>query len=158
MVKEKIKYLLWAVAVILVSIQFVPVNREMPESDKNKDFLVITQAPENVQEAMRNSCYDCHSNETKWPWYSYIAPISFVIANHVEEGRDHLNFSKWATYDANDYPDILKHINQEIEKGGMPIAGYAMIHTDAKMTDERKELIINWMNHFLKNTKHNIDE
>lgn len=143
--KKGIKYLLWVILVILVAIQFVPVNREVPPGDKNNDFLVVTQAPEDVQMRMRNACYDCHSNETRWPWYSHIAPVSFVIAKHVADGKDHLNFSDWAIYDQKDYPDILKHMKKELEKGEMPLAGYALIHTDAKMTDERKELILNWI-------------
>ena len=143
--KKGIKYLLWTILIILVAIQFVPVNREMPKSDENKDFLVITQAPEDVQILMRNACFDCHSNETNWPWYSHIAPISFVIVEHIVDGKDHLNFSNWSTYDFGDYPNILKHMKKEIEKRGMPLAGYTLFHTDAKLTDERKELILNWI-------------
>ena len=143
--KKGIKYLLWTILIILVAIQFVPVNREIPKSDENNDFLVMTQAPEDVQILMRNACYDCHSNETNWPWYSHIAPISFVIVEHIVDGKDHLNFSNWSTYDFEDYPSILKHMKKEIERGGMPLAGYTLIHTDAKMTDERKALILNWI-------------
>lgn len=148
--KKGIKYFLWAVLVILVAIQFVPVDRENPVSDKNNDFLVVSQAPEDVQRLMRSACYDCHSNETVWPKYAYVAPISFVIAEHVEEGREHLNFSDWATYDSEDHPSILKHMKKAISKGFMPMEGYIKLHADAEMTDERKALLNSWIDSVLE--------
>ena len=140
-----IKYLLWVVLVIFVAIQFVPVDRENPIGDKNNDLLIVTQAPADVQVLMQNACYDCHSNQTIWPKYAYVAPISFIIVEHVEEGREHLNFSDWATYDREDHPYILKHMKKAIEKGAMPMAGYVKLHSDAEMTDERKALVLDWI-------------
>lgn len=148
--KKGIKYFLWVVLIILVAIQFVPVDRENPIGDKNNDFLVQTQAPADVQALMKNACYDCHSNETVWPKYAYVAPISFLIAKHVEEGRDHLNFSDWATFDPEDHPYILKHMKKAIDKGAMPMAAYVKLHPDAEMNDERKALVLGWIDSLLE--------
>jgi len=148
--KKGFKYLLWIVLGIFVFIQFVPVDRENPIGDKNNDLLVQTQAPADVQALMKSACYDCHSNETVWPKYAYVAPISFVIAAHVEEGREHLNFSDWATYDREDHPYILKHMKKAIDKGAMPMSGYVKLHSDAEMTDARKVLLNSWIDSVLE--------
>lgn len=147
--KKGIIYLLWAILVVLVAIQFVPVDRSNPEVDMNDDFLSVTNASAEVQEIIRSSCYDCHSNETNWPWYAYVAPVSFVIKSHVEEGRENLNFSEWATYEMDDYPAILKHMKKEIDKGAMPLQGYVKLHAGAEITDAEKTIIYAWIEQVL---------
>jgi len=147
--KKGIKFTLWVILIILVAIQFVPVDKENPIGDRNSDFLIVTQAPEDVQLIMRNACYDCHSNETIWPWYSDFAPVSFVIANHVEEGREHLNFSNWGNYESSDHPSILKHMKKEINKNAMPLAGYVKLHAEANISEDGKVLIMDWLDSVL---------
>lgn len=145
--KKGLKISLWTLIVFLGLIQFVPVDRENPESDETMDFLVSTQADEAVQGIMRNSCYDCHSNATIWPWYSYVAPMSILVANHVAEGRDQVNFSDWDSYESGDKIAILKEMKEVIEENEMPLSSYALLHSEAKFTDENKKLILSWIDH-----------
>lgn len=143
--KKGIKLTGWTILVLVIVVQFAPVERENPVTDQNLDFFVATEMPADVQSVFKNSCYDCHSNETIWPWYSYVAPVSFVITHHVEEGRDQLNLSSWGEFDPDEKKGILKHMKKEIEKGEMPLAGYTVLHGNAKMTEERKALVIQWI-------------
>ncbi len=143
--KKSIKVLIWILVVVLIVIQFVPLNRENPDSETKMDLLTYTQAPQEVSTILMNSCYDCHSNQTNWPWYSRVAPVSFVIVNHVKEGRDNLNFSDWGNYDPEDQFAILKHMHKVIEKGDMPLNGYVKLHDEANLSDQNKALIYDWI-------------
>ncbi len=147
--KKTLKLTLWTILVVLVAIQFVPVDRTNPESDKDMDIFAVTNAPKEVQDILHNSCYDCHSNQTTWPWYSYVAPISFVLQEHVVEGRDHLNFSEWGSLDLEDQISSLKHMKKAIENDWMPLSEYLMLHGEAKMTDERKAAVLLWIDGLL---------
>ena len=142
---KKLRFSLWFVLVIFIAIQFVPLNKENPNSEMAMDILEVTKAPEEVQNVIRNSCYDCHSNETKWPWYAQVAPVSFIIINHVEEGRDHVNFSEWASYNDEDHINILKEMKKEVEKNGMPLKSYVILHHNATINAEKKDLILSWI-------------
>ncbi len=87
-----------------------------------------------------NACYDCHSNETNWPWYSKIAPVSWQVANHVAEGRDYLNFSEW---DLQRNPErLVEEFEEVILDDEMPTWDYRLIHSEAKLTDEEKQQLI----------------
>jgi len=145
MTQKRIKYLLWASLLILIVIQFVPVDRQNPVYDDGMDLLIAYNAPEEVREIIHISCYDCHSNKTVWPWYSYLAPVSFVIAENVVQGRDNLNFSEWGFYEEEDKVSILKQMKKVLEKNAMPLSGYVKLHTHAEMTAERKALILDWI-------------
>lgn len=118
-----------------VAIQFVPVDRTNPA-------VVETFAgdPE-LMAVLRRSCWDCHSNETVWPWYSYIAPMSWLIADHVHEGREALNFSDW---DESDLDDVREESNKEVQKAKMPMPSYLILHSDAKLSDADKQVFERW--------------
>ena len=133
------KKILITLVVILIGIQFIPVDRTNPPVSWD------INAPENIAEILRTSCYDCHSNETVWRWYSKIAPVSFLVAGDVNEGRKHLNFSEWDKYEANKREKILEEIVEEIEKENMPIPMYTFTHPNAKLDDHRIKLIKDWV-------------
>lgn len=117
---------------IVVLIQFIPIDRTNPPVTRE----VKWDAPETRALAQR-ACFDCHSNETVWPWYSYIAPVSLRVADHVEEGRDVLNFSTW------DQPNKeFDDIEEEINEGGMPLSDYLLMHSAAKLTAAEKEQLL----------------
>ncbi|MFC1662519.1 heme-binding domain-containing protein, partial [Gemmatimonadota bacterium] len=99
-------------------LQLVPVDRTNPP------VTAEVVAPGAVMEILRTSCYDCHSNETTWPWYSRVAPVSWLIAKHVEMGREHVNFSHWGELSAEDRDHALEDIWEEVERGTMPHRGY----------------------------------
>ena len=134
-----LKKILIALVVIFVGIQFIPVERTNPPITQD------VNPPENILVILKTSCYDCHSNETVWPWYSNIAPVSFLIANDVNEGREHLNFSEWDKYDAKRRSKKMDGVSELVEKGVMPLSIYTFIHSDAKMNPEKIKAIKEWV-------------
>jgi len=101
-------------------------------------------APEEVKEILRVSCYDCHSYETKYPFYSYIFPISFIINDHIKEGREELNFSTFEELSDSKKRSKFKSMIEDIETGEMPLFGYTIMHRDANLSPEKKQILINW--------------
>ena len=136
MSKLKITFIL--VGAIVIAIQFIPANRTNPPVTAELD------APVKVLSVFKKSCYDCHSNETEWPWYSYIAPVSWLVSSDVKDGRLHLNFSKWENLSRKDIVKMKEEIWDEIEKGNMPLWKYTILHPDANLTQEDKNLIRDW--------------
>jgi len=137
MTKLSKRFLLF-VLVGLFLIQFVPVDRTNPPVEGE------ISAPDPVMEVLQGSCYDCHSNETTWPWYSRLAPISWRIAEHVEHGREHINFSTWQGMSAEDREDAMEEIWEEVEKGGMPLSDYLRMHPEAVLTEPQLETLRRW--------------
>ena len=131
------------IAVLLI-IQLIPAN--LPEvSDNNPDDLLANNSvPENIGSILRSSCYDCHSNETVYPWYSYVAPISFLVSKDTRKGRKHLNFSEWQSLSKPDKAEALDELVEEVESGEMPMKIYPVTHPDARLTDEQRQELINW--------------
>jgi len=135
-VKRKLWWALVAIVLLLVLIQFIPVNRTNPPVTQE----IVWNAPETKALAQR-ACYDCHSNETTWPWDSYVAPISWFIGNHIAEGRERLNFSEW------DKPNAeSEEIIRSVRNGSMPLQSYLIMHPDAKLTAAEKEALITGLN------------
>ena len=132
------KIILILIVVLLLAIQFIPVDRTNPPVKAEID------APANVKAIFKKACYDCHSNETVWPWYSYIAPVSWLIADDVEEGRDHLNFSGWENLSRQDKAKEKDEIWEHIEKDEMPLGKYKFMHPEAKLSQKEKDIIKDW--------------
>lgn len=132
------------VVVLLVAfiiIQFFPIDKTNPPPTPGMDFLKIKNTPEPIAKIIRTSCYDCHSNETRYPWYSNISPASWFVKNHINKGRKHLNFSTFATYEPKRQAHKLEECIEMIEKKEMPLESYYVGHQNAKLTDaQRKEL------------------
>lgn len=131
------------VAIVLI-LQLIP--NKLPENlGPGKDDIILTgTADAAIGDILRTSCYDCHSNEVTYPWYSYVAPVSWLVRNDVEEGRRELNFSEWATYKTKRMAKKLHEIEEEVEEGEMPMAIYTFIHGQAKLSEEQKEKLIAW--------------
>ena len=104
--------------------------------------------PEEISVKLRASCYDCHSNETIYPWYSYVAPISFLVARDTEVGREELNFSNWESLSKSKKAKYLTKIIESIEEGDMPFPAYLITHSDAALSEKEKESMINWADTF----------
>jgi hypothetical protein len=122
----------------LLAIQFIPVEQSNP-SDRNR-----FAAPAEVETILRRACYDCHSNETRWPWYARVAPISLLLARDVKEGRRELNFSIWDSYEQRRKTRKLKEIIKEVDEGDMPPWYYVPVHPDAKLSQRDREAIVKW--------------
>ena len=127
------------IIVVFVGVQFVPVNKTNPPVTGE------IKAPQEVMEILRTSCYDCHSNESKWPWYSNIAPVSWLVVKDVDEGREHINFSEWQSYSEEDKAEDIEEIWEEIEEGEMPLWFYVPLHPEARLSDAQKEIIRKWV-------------
>jgi hypothetical protein len=136
---KKIFYIL---ILLLLITQFIPINRENPETVPNNEL----KANSEVTAILKKSCYDCHSNNTSWPWYSYISPIKFLVEHDVEEGRSEMNFSEWNSYSAKKQKHKLKEIIEEIEEGEMPMPVYLITNSEAKVTEDELNTLKNWVN------------
>ena len=132
MIKKWLKIIGIAIIVILVGIQLIPVNRTNPAITRT-----IKWDTPATQELVQRACYDCHSNETTWPWYGYVAPISWRLADHINEGRDRLNFSAW------DQPNTeIDEVVESIEDNSMPLWDFLLMHPEAKLTATAKATLI----------------
>ena len=136
--KRKILIAAAAFAVVLIAIQLVPVNRSNPPVVADFD------GPTAVATVLKASCYDCHSYETSWPWYSRVAPVSWLVAHDVEEARDHFNFSLWGNYNGKRQERLADEIWEEVEEGEMPLPVFLLAHPDARLTDADKATIHAW--------------
>lgn len=134
--KNVIKWVLIGVVILLVVIQFVPVKKDNPPGVRD-----ITWDSPQTKSLARRACYDCHSNETTWPYYSKIAPVSWFLSSHVHEGRRHLNFSQW-TYPRDREARKARSMIKQIKEGEMPLDSYLWMHPDAKLTDAEKQQLI----------------
>ena len=134
------KKLLILTLLILIGIQFVPMNVPADVPTKAEDEL---QAPDNVHAILKRACFDCHSNHTAFPWYSSIAPVSWFTKMHVKEGRDHMNFSTWEQYDDEKKLKYLQKIPKAI-KSKMPLPSYLLIHKEAVLSDDDKKVLTDW--------------
>ena len=112
--------------------QFVRPDRTNPPSEPSASLL--RHAPPEVSSILERSCRDCHSNETTWPWYSGVAPMSWGVAGHVHDGRDAFNFSEWSNYDPDDQDKFLGSMCKLTQRGRMPLPIYLLIHGDAKLS------------------------
>lgn len=135
--------------IILVGIQFIPTKRNIStlllETDISKSFSV----PDPVQEIFKRSCYDCHSNNTVYPWYNKIQPIGFLLENHIKKGKKELNFSSIGSYSNRRLKSKLKSIKSQVRDNEMPLSSYTLIHRNAKLTERDKELIMEWASKLL---------
>jgi hypothetical protein len=127
-----------AAAVALIAMQFVPVETGNPPVTGE------VPAPPAVQAILRRACYDCHSNETVWPWYGRIAPVSWLLARDVREGRAELNFSTWDRYDTRQQVKKLRESWEEIAEGEMPPWFYLPAHRDARLSADDRALLRRW--------------
>lgn len=128
--------------VALVVIQFFRIDKTNPEVKEGNDIISLLEPSEEVQELLKANCYDCHSNQVVYPWYSNIAPVSWVVAHHIEEGRGHLNFSAWGDYSAKKQHHKLEECYEEMEENEMPLSNYELMH--GAMSDEDREKLEEW--------------
>lgn len=108
------------------------------------DITHVVTVPDTVMALLKKSCYDCHSNHTTYPWYSKISPVNWWLANHINEGKRHLNFSVFSTYTYKKKGRALEESGKQVDEGEMPLNTYLWIHTDARLNDAQKQMIIDW--------------
>jgi len=142
--KKVFKIALFVVVIAIIILQVIP--NDLPENSESysSDLIEIENPPEEVKIILKKACYDCHSNHTVYPWYSYLAPVSWLVAKDVEEGREELNLSEWGDQNKRRKIKILNEMAEEIEEGKMPLKVYTVTHRDAILTDEEIEAITSW--------------
>lgn len=141
---KTVKVLAIVLVLGLIVIQFIPFG--IPESKAGNDSTIVSSGlmSDQVHLLLRKSCFDCHSDQTELPWYSRVAPVSWLLANHINEGKEHLNFSEWEGYSKREKTGRLEDIKDEVESGGMPLKSYLLMHPGAKLSPEEKVTLVTW--------------
>lgn len=139
MTKRRWQYLLGGAILLLLILQLVP----SPPADNPPVEEELVTPPE-VAGVLRQSCYDCHSSETEWPWYADVAPMKWLVRDHVAEARDEMNFSAWNRIDVDARPHKFEEIAEEVEEEHMPLRSYLILHRDARLTDADRKLLVGW--------------
>jgi hypothetical protein len=138
------KKILIVLVIILVAIQFIRPARSNNNQVSGTDISKVAVFPDSVRVLIKNACYDCHSDNTVYPWYSNIQPVGWLLAGHIKEGRDNLNFSEFGEYSKRKQLDKLDAIATVIGDGIMPLPSYKMMHKNARLSTDEKNLLINW--------------
>jgi hypothetical protein len=142
------KKILWRLALIIIAlivlIQLYRPERYTTTEITSDDVTKVLNVPDNVQNVIKRSCYDCHSNHTRWPWYSGVAPVSWFVISDVSRGRAKMNFSEWGKYSKTKQGIKLDNICDEISQGDMPLKQYLYIHKDAVLSKEDKDILCSW--------------
>ena len=144
MLRKILKITVIVLVIGFIALQLVRPNFTNPEVVEAETLAASTSIPTNVHEVLRRSCYDCHSHETRYPWYSKISPFSWFLAGHIEDGRQEVNFSVWNTYSAEKKVRKLDEMCEVIENAEMPLPSYLWIHWDAKLSKEDGAAICEW--------------
>lgn len=140
------KKVLWALVAILIIIQFIRPEKNINEVTAVNTINAQVTVPDNVQTILKTACYDCHSNNTVYPWYNNIQPVMWMMTKHVNEGKEHLNFDELATYPLAKQYHKIEEVEEVIDNGEMPLSSYTIIHKDAKLTEEQKQILKDWVN------------
>ena len=117
------------------------------------DFLLVNNTQENISALLQESCYDCHSNNTEYPWYNKVQPVGWFLEDHINEGKEELNFNEWDAYSNRRKNSKLKSIISQVKDDEMPLASYTLIHKDAKLSNSEKTLIIDYMKNLKETLK-----
>jgi len=131
---------------VLVVIQFIRPSENHSSSLSKNDITLHYPVPDTVLAILKTSCYDCHSNNTRYPWYNRVQPMAWWLNSHVREGKRELNFSEFASYPLVKQAKKLKNTVKQVKGGGMPLDSYLWIHKDAKLEQGQKDTLIQWAN------------
>lgn len=138
------KYILIATLILFIGIQFIQPVRNTSGQALPQSFLDTFQVNDTVKNLLANSCFDCHSNNTKYPWYTSVQPIGWLMAKHISDGKEELNFDELAALGTRRRNSKFKSISQQIEQDKMPLKSYLFIHRNAALNEADKKLLINF--------------
>jgi hypothetical protein len=139
-----VKKILIGLLIVLIAIQFFRPKKNISTTTSANDITTLYATPTDVQNILGKACYDCHSNNTRYPWYAEVQPVAWWLNDHIEEGKHELNFSEFGTYRLRKQFKRLDGTIELVKKGAMPLKSYTLIHTDAKLTDQEKESLFKW--------------
>ena len=137
--------------VAFVGIQFIPTERNQSDIVPKTDFMLVNNVPNDIKNKLQVSCYDCHSNNTNYPWYNKIQPVAWFLEDHIKEGKTELNFSEWHSLSNRRKASKLRSIIKQIESDKMPLDSYTLIHSDGILTDSEKQEIIQFLTQLNEN-------
>ncbi len=133
-----------ALLAFLVVIQFFKIDKTNPESNPPMDFTVVEQAPDEIGQLLHSACYDCHSNDTEYPWYTNIQPIGWWVKAHINKARKELNYANWGEYTAKRQAHKFDEMVDEVKEGHMPLKSYTWMHPEAKLTEAQRQQLTTW--------------
>ena len=150
---KRYKKILLVLLIVCIAIQFIQPAHNASGQVLPIDITKTVSVPDKVLDIFKNSCYDCHSNNTRYPWYVYIQPMGWMMARHIKNGKKNLNFSEFGSYSLRKQVNKLRAIETSIKEESMPLSSYTIIHTDAKLSEEDRKLITDW----ISNTKDSLE-
>ena len=139
-----IKKIFYGLVIVFVAIQFIQPSRNTDTRIADTDMIRHFRIPDTLATILRSTCYDCHSNNTRYPWYANVQPFGWLLATHVKDGKAGLNFAEFGNYSSRRQESKLKGIYNSIKDGSMPLKPYVYLHPDAKLTANNKASIMNW--------------
>jgi hypothetical protein len=139
-----IRKILTLMLVALIIIQFFRPEKNISTADQPNALAKVYPIPEDADTVMKKACYDCHSNNSHYPWYFSVQPSAWFLAGHIKNGKRHLNFDEFMTYSKEKQDDKLKDLIDMVNEDDMPLSSYTWIHTDAKLDQEQKKAITTW--------------
>lgn len=128
--------------IALLAMQVIPVDHSNPSADPKNDFVSFENVPQEEGILIKGACYDCHSNHTRYPWYSKVAPVSFWLQSHVDHGRDELNFSLWNSYSEKRKAHKIEECIEKVEEKSMPLKSYTWTHPSARLSDDERQMLL----------------
>src|SRR5680860_138760 len=145
-----LKIILLVVLLAFVGIQFIPTKLNQSDIVPSTDLMEVYDVPQQVEVIFKTSCYDCHSNNTAYPWYHKVQPTSWIMQGHIKRGKAELNFNEFGSYSERRQKSKFKSILSQVKDGEMPIASYTLLHREAKLSENEKKALENWINKMLE--------
>lgn len=141
---SRIKKILIVLLLVLVIIQFIKPEKNLSAASSPNDIFTHYQTPDSTKQLIKTVCYDCHSNNTVYPWYSEVQPVAWWLNNHIKEAKSEINFSEFATFAPKKADHKMEEVMEEVKEEEMPLKSYSIIHKNARLTDAQRLTIINW--------------
>ncbi|HYM93354.1 MAG TPA: heme-binding domain-containing protein [Chitinophagaceae bacterium] len=142
---KRLKKIAIALCVVIIVIQFIQPAHNKSVQVFPADFSTVYKLPVNIQSIFQNACYDCHSNNTSYPWYSNIQPVAWMMARHIKKGKAKLNFNEFGKNSIRKQISKLKEIYNQVKDDEMPLSSYKLMHKKARLSQQKKMLLINWL-------------
>jgi hypothetical protein len=139
-----IKNIALGLGAVLIIIQFFQIDKNQPPVDPNLDFISLEKPQMEVENLLRSACYDCHSYESEYPWYTNIQPVAWMIDHHIDHSQEYLNFSEWGNYSLSRADHKAEEVIEYTENGEMPLWSYRLMHKEAQLTDDQRQVIMDY--------------
>lgn len=148
---KTLKLIFGILLLALILIQFFPTMKNISNDIPSTDIVQSREVPSQVATLVHNACYDCHSNNTKYPWYNRVQPFAWVLEGHITDAKRKLNFNEFETYDREKQKKKFQLMRKLIQENKMPLSSYKMMHAESRLSSDEKKMIIDWIEDELKN-------